>query len=48
MIYVVPMLAAMGIVAASLFDEDAKKRIDSDEDGDTHEDSGYKEDGDSE
>tara|TARA_R110002074_G_scaffold18730_2_gene60290 strand:- start:6854 stop:6982 length:129 start_codon:yes stop_codon:yes gene_type:complete len=42
------MLAAMGIVAASLFDEDTKRRIDSDEDADVHEDSGYKEDGDGE
>ncbi len=40
MVYVVPMLAAMGIIAAGLF-EDNTKRIDSDNDG-------YKDDGDGE
>tara|TARA_B100001093_G_scaffold210238_1_gene201903 strand:- start:444 stop:674 length:231 start_codon:yes stop_codon:yes gene_type:complete len=44
MVYVVPMLAAMGIIAAGLF-EDNTKRIDSDNDG--YKDS-YKDDGDSE
>lgn len=44
MVYVVPMLAAMGIIAAGLF-EDNTKRIDSDNDG--YKDS-YKDDGDGE
>tara|TARA_B100000282_G_scaffold262209_1_gene211583 strand:+ start:3756 stop:3896 length:141 start_codon:yes stop_codon:yes gene_type:complete len=30
MVYVVPMLAAMGFVAASLFEDETKKRIDTD------------------
>ena len=42
MIYVVPMLAAMGFVAASLFDDNTTKRLDDDDD------SSYNEDGDSE
>lgn len=43
MVYVVPMLAAMGIIAAGLF-EDNTKRIDSDSDG--YKD--FKDDGDGE
>tara|TARA_Y100000385_G_scaffold290466_1_gene363677 strand:+ start:1166 stop:1297 length:132 start_codon:yes stop_codon:yes gene_type:complete len=43
MIYVVPMLAAMGFVAASLFDDEhTTKRLDDDSYKD------YKDDGDSE
>ena len=30
MVYVVPMLAAMGFIAAGLFEEDTNKRIDTD------------------
>ena len=45
MVYVVPMLAAMGFVAAAVFREDTEKRIDDDTDG--YKD-GFKEDGDSE
>tara|TARA_B100000965_G_scaffold99713_1_gene81732 strand:- start:14864 stop:14998 length:135 start_codon:yes stop_codon:yes gene_type:complete len=30
MVYVVPMLAAMGFIAAGLFEEDTTKRIDTD------------------
>tara|TARA_B100001057_G_scaffold431600_1_gene459183 strand:- start:1367 stop:1501 length:135 start_codon:yes stop_codon:yes gene_type:complete len=30
MVYVVPMLAAMGFVAASLFEDDTRKRVDTD------------------
>ena len=30
MVYVVPMLAACGFIAASLFEDDTKKRVDTD------------------
>ena len=30
MVYVVPMLAAMGFIAAGIFEDDTKKRIDTD------------------
>ena len=43
MVYVVPMLAAMGFVAASLFEDDTKKRIDTDTTSKDYKD--FKEDG---
>ena len=30
MVYVVPMLAAMGFIAAGLFEDDTRKRVDTD------------------
>tara|TARA_B100001094_G_scaffold180436_1_gene174753 strand:- start:416 stop:544 length:129 start_codon:yes stop_codon:yes gene_type:complete len=42
MVYVVPMLAAVGFVAASLFDDSTTKRLEDDSYKD------YKDDGDSE
>ena len=30
MVYVVPMLAAMGFIAAGIFEDDTRKRIDTD------------------
>ena len=48
MVYVVPMLAAMGFIAASLFHEETKKRLDDDSTmtKDSYKD--FKEDGDGE
>ncbi len=47
MVYVVPMLAAMGFIAASLFEDDTKQRIDDNASGkDTYKD--FKEDGEGE
>ena len=42
MVYVVPMLAAMGFIAANIFKDDTEKRIDDTTSGKD----GYKEDGD--
>ena len=43
MVYVVPMLAAAGFVAASLFEDDTKKRVDTDTTSKDYKD--FKEDG---
>lgn len=43
MVYVVPMLAAMGFVAASIFEDDTKKRVDTDTTNKDYKD--FKEDG---
>ena len=43
MVYVVPMLAAMGFVAASLLEDDTKKRVDTDTTSKDYKD--FKEDG---
>jgi hypothetical protein len=46
MVYVVPMLAASGFIAASLFEDDTKRRIDTDTTTDGYKD--YKEEGEGE
>ena len=43
MVYVVPMLAACGFIAASLFEDDTKKRVDTDTTSKDYKD--FKEDG---